>query len=338
MSSESVDGKPLVRTSSVEDDDDDDEDSMDSFSTLSDDDFVEFSEWDAKFNQPRAPGEEVPPPPGVYPSRGNNGIGTNTRTNISNTDHRTPNGRRGCKELAVLQRQLLLKRQDKKHARDDKDANDDDNDYDSDEAKIVEHPLAKRLRCVATNPYLPKAESLLSSPSSSSSSSTDHGYELVGISPSVQMSHPRPNCTQHRFAFYDAENPTISWADRTKINIQHCSMCYCYLCEVKADQCPDFHRHCNANDRDSMKSYWKYQRHRTQEEASNRHFRFQCSVHLFRNHRTNSCPWPVEMWEQRSWFNKRFCRDCVCFVCNVPVLECPEWSEHCKYFLFKQKR
>jgi len=320
MNPESVDQKPHRAIA------EEDEDSMDSFSTLSDYDFVEFSEWDAKFNQLGGAGE-VPPPPDVCPSH----VGRSTTTGgdakaeRSNTVHRYPNGRRGCKQLAVLQRQLMLKKQEK-HTRDDYDDNNDDDDdkgYDADEAQIVQPPPAKRQCCVAlTNPQGPKDES--------SSSVIAYGYEIVGITTGTQSAHPRHGCTHYRFEFYDAENPSTSWADRTKVNQKHCSMCYCYLCEVKADLCPDFAKHCNANDRDSMKSYWKYQRHRIQEEVSNRHFRFQCSIHLFRNHRNNSCPWPVEMWEQRSWFNKRFCRDCVCFVCNMPVLECAEWPEHCK--------
>ena len=118
----------------------------------------------------------------------------------------------------------------------------------------------------------------------------------------------------------------MSWTQRTIINKKHCSMCYCYVCEVKADECTDFERHCNASDRDEMKSYWKFQRSKKQESKRNRHFRFQCAVHIFRHNRS-ACPWPVEMWEQRSWFNKRFCRECVCFVCNKPVIDCTDWSE-----------
>ena len=282
------------------------EDSLDSFSTLSDYDFVEFRDWDAKFNQQGKPGE-VPPPSDARPSHvWSSG---DSKPKSSNAVPHS-NGRMGCKQLAVLQRQLLLKKTDK-HTRDDEDD-------DSDHVQIVPSPPAKRQCFVPTNPHDPKDESFA------------NGCEIVGSIPGVQLPHPRHGCTHHRFEFYDAEKRDISWTERTEVNKEHCLTCYCYVCEVKADQCSDFGKHCNANDRDSMKSYWKYQRHRMKEEKSNRHFRYQCAVHIFRSQKNNTCPWPVEMWEQRSWFNKRFCRDCVCFVCNVPVLECPEWSEHCK--------
>lgn len=266
------------------------------YSTISDSDFLEFSEWDSEFNRPGEPGEVPPPALDVRP----------VPVVSSDTDKcedksvqklRQPNGRLGCKRLANLQQQLL--KEDKNQRRDLEDTS----------VEIVAPPL-KRQCCVA-------------SPSA-----------VAGVIAGIQMSHPRHGCMHHPFECFDSTKRDVSWTDRTEKNKKYCPMCYCFVCEVKADECPDFERHCNANDRDDMKSYWKFQRSKKQEENRNRHFRFQCAVHIFR-HSSSACPWPVEMWEQRSWFNKRFCRECVCFVCNKPVIDCADWSEHCELHYYE---
>lgn len=312
LPNEPVDEEPQRTTTREEDGD-----SIDSFSTLSDHDFVEFSEWDAKFN--RQGTCEVPPPVRPSHARGRSSNADESNKPKSNTV-RYPNGRRGCKQLALLQRQLLQKKENEDHARGDEEKEDID---DTDDVQIVPPPPPKR-QCL--DPTAMNRRSFLSEETSDAAVT---GCQIVRVVPGTQLSHPRHGCTLHRFEFFEANKREIPWAERTRVNMEHCSLCYCYVCEVKADDCTDFEKHCNANDRDSMKAYWKFQRHRMQEDKTNRHFRFQCAVHIFRSQR-NSCPWPVEMWEQRSWFNKRFCRDCVCFVCNLPVLECPDWADHCK--------
>lgn len=276
-----IDQKPERRTET------DDSDQA-SFSSMSDNDFVEFSEWDSEFNGPGDPGEVPPEDEQVIPAP----------VASSNAVIRQANGRLGCKSLENLKRQLLHK----------------DKEGDEEDVKVLEPPL-KRQYCVPTT--------------EAAQQGSGDSVAVPGIIPGVQMSHPRHGCTKHHFEFFDSTKRDMTWPERTIVNKKHCSMCYCYVCEIKADKCKDFEKHCNANDRDDMKSYWKFQRSKKQDETRNRHFRFQCAVHIFR-HNKSACPWPVEMWEQRSWFNKRFCRECVCFVCNKPVIDCTDWSEHCK--------
>lgn len=282
-------------------------------STFSDFDYVEFAEWDALANK----GGEVPPPKhtGNVPSRAVSQSHPSP-TEVSSLNPTFTNSvRMGCKTIADLKRRLLETGEGQPEGqqhRQDQDTTEGDA-----EVQVVPLPVAKR-------PCLVK--------SSVNSGNDKHESEVhvVGVIPGLQLPHPRHGCTNHRFDFFCSEKRSSSWTDRTVINMKHCSMCYCYVCEVKADECIDFEKHCNANDRDDMKSYWKFQRHRKHEDLNRRHFRFQCAVHMFRCNNPQ-CPWPVEMWEQRSWFNKRFCRDCVCYVCNVPVADCDDWSEHCKF-------
>lgn len=61
------------------------------------------------------------------------------------------------------------------------------------------------------------------------------------------MPHPRESCTVHPFV-----NPRQS--SKTSGNMQHCPNCYCYVCQVKADDCSMWDKHYNANCREPK---WK---------------------------------------------------------------------------------
>jgi len=111
-----------------------------------------------------------------------------------------------------------------------------------------------------------------SSSSSSSSSKGCSGEEeddmvVVGdkLFAAGDMPHARESCFSYAFV-----KPTPAeqgmWggapadATRTSKNVLYCSMCYCYVCDVKASDCGEWQEHCNAT----------YKEHRWKVEKGNR--------------------------------------------------------------------
>jgi hypothetical protein len=204
------------------------------------------------------------------------------------------NGRMGCKQLALVKR---LQRQKRGLTEDDEE----------DEVEIVEPPA--KMLCVDISP---------------GKSSHEEEVNVVGVIEGVQFPHPRHGCTKNPFRFFDSS----SWQDRTESNMDYCEKCYCFVCEVPAKSCPEFKKHCHANDRDDMKSYWQYMRHQQTSSEKRQHLRFDCPRYMFRPHR-RECPWPVEIWKERAWLNKQHCQECLCYLCDLPVTQCKHWPEHC---------
>ena len=66
----------------------------------------------------------------------------------------------------------------------------------------------------------------------------------------ADMPHPREACTRHPFHRPSA----MSTFHFTATNRLHCDQCYCYVCEVRAKECPSWAHHCDASHKDSM---WK---------------------------------------------------------------------------------
>jgi hypothetical protein len=67
----------------------------------------------------------------------------------------------------------------------------------------------------------------------------DDEIEFIGgnMQTAADMPHPRESCSRHPF----------SRAKNVPQNKLMCAYCYCYICEVKASECPDWNVHCDAH-------------------------------------------------------------------------------------------
>jgi uncharacterized membrane protein YiaA len=67
----------------------------------------------------------------------------------------------------------------------------------------------------------------------------DDEIEFIGgnMQTAADMPHPRESCPRHPF----------SRSKSVPQNKLMCAYCYCYICEVKASECPDWNVHCDAH-------------------------------------------------------------------------------------------
>ena len=79
-----------------------------------------------------------------------------------------------------------------------------------------------------------------------SASSRDTDIELVGTVNEQKLPHMRPHCLEERF---DANSSTKS--------MKYCSLCYCYVCDIPAQDCQNWTSHCMATDRGHRAYYWR---------------------------------------------------------------------------------
>jgi hypothetical protein len=86
-------------------------------------------------------------------------------------------------------------------------------------------------------------------PSNTTDMSDGNDIEIIGgnFQSAVDMPHQRESCPKKSFSF----------DGMVSINQHYCANCYCYVCEVKASECTDWTRHCNATCR---KASWKSER------------------------------------------------------------------------------
>jgi len=68
------------------------------------------------------------------------------------------------------------------------------------------------------------------------------------------MPHQREACFENKFVHASMINGLAGGEFQSKMNMKFCRNCYCYVCEVKASECLDWNRHCNASCKVSL---WK---------------------------------------------------------------------------------
>lgn len=71
----------------------------------------------------------------------------------------------------------------------------------------------------------------------------DEDFEIVGgnLTVAAEMPHQREACTRFPFMMNGKAGTPMGAK-----NLTHCPQCYCYVCEVKADECTEWSVHCNA--------------------------------------------------------------------------------------------
>jgi hypothetical protein len=61
---------------------------------------------------------------------------------------------------------------------------------------------------------------------------------MIGVVGLLLLPHAREHCTIHPY------DPANKEARR-----RHCTHCYCYICQIKAEECPYWRMHANASER-----------------------------------------------------------------------------------------
>lgn len=110
---------------------------------------------------------------------------------------------------------------------------DDDDDDDNDDDSEVEIVNDEALQAVPTT-------------INGNSSDSDDEIAIVGTKNHVDLVHMRQHCVE--FPFRTGSNHG---------NSRFCTGCFCYVCDVKAVECPSWVEHCHATDADAT---WKHKR------------------------------------------------------------------------------
>jgi hypothetical protein len=106
-------------------------------------------------------------------------------------------------------------------------------DNEEEDVEVLEAPASRNIPTAAT--------------AAARSSSSDE-IEVVGTVNQVLLPHMRQHCTEELFSPFRCSYGTAAKEERLTNNVKICSLCYCYVCDVKASKCPKWHQHCSASD------------------------------------------------------------------------------------------
>jgi hypothetical protein len=88
----------------------------------------------------------------------------------------------------------------------------------------------------------------------------DEEVAVVGTRNRIRLPHMRQHCTDHPFGIgHGKVRP--QFVTRLQQNTAHCHLCYCYVCDVLADQCNMWATHCYGTDAGPEAPYYKRLRH-----------------------------------------------------------------------------
>eukprot|EP00602_Paraphysomonas_sp_CaronLab_P013822 CAMPEP_0185041302 /NCGR_PEP_ID=MMETSP1103-20130426/40381_1 /TAXON_ID=36769 /ORGANISM="Paraphysomonas bandaiensis, Strain Caron Lab Isolate" /LENGTH=214 /DNA_ID=CAMNT_0027580957 /DNA_START=87 /DNA_END=728 /DNA_ORIENTATION=- len=99
------------------------------------------------------------------------------------------------------------------------------------------------------NPQLNQSISSAPAPAVVDMETEDECVEYVGGNMTVasDMPHQREACTKYSFVLdFSPSLDSTRRSGAVEANRLHCSKCYCYLCEVPAEECRDWVCHCCA--------------------------------------------------------------------------------------------
>lgn len=94
-------------------------------------------------------------------------------------------------------------------------------------------------------------------------------FQIVGGTMQVasDMPHQRYACTMHPYRVAPAEVHThmglqrnesaAAFAERCRMNLQHCAKCYCYVCDMVVADCTEWPVHCHATHKEAK---WKQEK------------------------------------------------------------------------------
>jgi ribosomal protein L37AE/L43A len=84
----------------------------------------------------------------------------------------------------------------------------------------------------------------------------DEDVAVIGTRNRIRLPHMRQHCTDHLFCIGHGK-VLPQFVTRLQQNTAHCNLCYCYVCDVLADQCPAWATHCYATDAGPEAPYFK---------------------------------------------------------------------------------
>ena len=85
----------------------------------------------------------------------------------------------------------------------------------------------------------------------------DGDVEVVGTMNAQNLPHMRPHCTRYPYQEMGREDYGDVGVGDAAANQRYCPLCYCYVCDVPVDECPEWAYHCQATD---QSNFWRQKR------------------------------------------------------------------------------
>jgi hypothetical protein len=117
-------------------------------------------------------------------------------------------------------------------------------DHEEDDVEVMEAPAPRNVPTATT---------------AATRKNNSDEIEVVGTVNQVLLPHMRQHCTEEPFLPYTGGTGTAA-EERLDNNMKLCSLCYCYVCDVEASKCPDWHRHCSATNNGPNGRKWTARR------------------------------------------------------------------------------